>query len=110
MPPDTMCPFCRRIVPDWHFEWHEQQDQNDIFSGKKTMECPLCHRGVAFDGFAVTKGEPETATAKRDILKAARWARILNKSLREYLQTNEGRPYATFWQEGQIEAADKQAL
>jgi len=96
-------------VPDWHFEWHEQQDQRDIFSGKKTMKCPLCHSGVAFDGFTVTKVETERPSAERDIWKAARWARILNKSLQEYLETSEGRPYAAFWTQDQIEAADQQA-
>ena len=109
MPPEMMCPFCGAIVPDWHFEWHGQQDQMDIFSGRKTMECPLCHAGVRFDGFEVSKVEPQPATAKRDVWKAARWARNQNKSLREYLQTKEGKPYVTFWTEIQIEAADKQA-
>ena len=110
MPPETICPCCGRMVADWHFEWHEQQDQKDIFSGKKTMQCPLCHSGVAFDGFTVTKVDSEASSAERDIWKAARWARNLNKSLHEYLQTNEGQPYAEFWTEDEIEEADKQAL
>jgi hypothetical protein len=98
------------MVADWHFEWHEQADQKDIFAGKKTMKCPLCDSGVAFDGFTITKVELGRPAAERDIRKAARWAQILNQSLREYLQTNEGLPYAALWTENQIEAADKQAL
>ena len=109
MPPETICPYCARMVPDWHFEWHEHQDQKDIFSGKKTMKYPFCHSGVAFDGFTVSVVGSEHASAERDIWKAARWARILSKSLREYLQTDEGRPYAAFWTEDQIAAADKRA-
>ncbi len=97
------------MVPDWHFEWHSQADQIEIFGGKQTMECPWCHAGVAFDGFTVSKVESEGAAARRDLLKAARWARNQNKSLQEYLETNEGEPYQKFWTESQVQAADKQA-
>ena len=108
MPPETICPCCGNMVADWHFEWHEQVDQKDIFAGKKAMKCPLCDSGVAFDSFTITKLESGRPAAERDIRKAARWAGILNKSLREYIQTNEGQPYAALWTKDQIEAADKQ--
>jgi hypothetical protein len=81
MPPETKCPLCQTVVPDWHFEWHIQQDQADIFAGKKAMECPLCRAGVAFDGFTVIKPEFRRAFAERNVGHAARWAGNQNKSL-----------------------------
>jgi hypothetical protein len=109
MPPETKCPFCEKIVPDWHFEWHAQQDQGDIFAGNKLMECPVCWAGVAFDGFSVTKSDSQGPIAKRDVRKAARWARKQNKSLRDYLQTREGDAYTKGWTAAEIDAADNQA-
>ena len=108
MPPEARCPFCTNIVPDWHFEWHSKQDQSEIFAGNKAMECPLCHAGVGFDGFVVTKLE-NRVVAVRDIGKAALWARNQNRSLHDYLQTDEGRPFASSWSEAQIESADRAA-
>lgn len=107
MPPEIKCPYCEAMVPDWHFEWHTKEDQAEIFSGTRSMECPLCRTGVAFDGFVVTKVESERKIAKRDVLKAARWAQAQNKNLREYLQTPEGVPYVTVWTEADVETADK---
>ena len=109
MPPETQCPFCGKFVPDWHFEWHPRQDQGDIVTGRKAMECPLCLAAVAFDGFSVTKAEPERAVAKRDAGQAARWARNQNNSLREYLQTREGEPYSKFWSDAEVASADTRA-
>jgi len=109
MPPETKCPVCMNLVPDWHFEWHVRQDQADIFAGKKMMECPLCRAGVGFDGFLVTKTEPAQVLAKRDLWQAVHWARSQNKSLRDYLKTREGEPYVKSWSETEIESADERA-
>jgi sarcosine oxidase delta subunit len=109
MPPEIKCPYCGNIVPDWHFEWHSRQDQSDVFSGKKVMECPLCGAGVAFDGFTVMAADPELVTVKRDLWQAARWARNQDKSLQEYLQTREGEPYLKIWSVAEVDAADKRA-
>jgi len=107
MPPELKCPFCALIVPDWHFEWHTKEDQADVFLGKKTMACPYCHAGVAFDGFAVSKVELPGDVAMRDVVKATRWARVQSKSLRDYLETREGEPYVGVWTDAEIDAADK---
>ena len=109
MPPEIECPYCGTMVPDWHFEWHSQADQSDIFGGRQTMECPWCRAGVSFDGFAVSKAESQPTVAKRDLTKAARSARIQSVNLREYLQTKEGEPFRACWSEAEVEAADRQA-
>src|SRR5687767_5636737 len=97
MPPELECPFCAEIVPDWHFEWHSRQDQADIIAGRKTMECPLCRAGVAFDGFDLTTAGDDRPTAVRDIEQAARWARNQSSTLAHYVQTREGMPFANIW-------------
>jgi len=71
------------------------------------MQCPLCSAGVAFDGFTVTKSEE--VVAQRNIRQAARWARLQNKSLSDYLQTREGQPYSEFWSEAEVRSADNLA-
>ena len=109
MPPEAKCPWCEITVPDWHFEWHTQQDQRDVYAGKKTMECPLCHAGVAFDGFVLTKARADQAMVRRKLHIAAQWARIQNKSLADYLRTTEGQPFKAFWTEPEVDAADQQA-
>lgn len=109
MPPEMKCPFCAEIVSDWHFEWHTQQDQRDIYDGISAMECPLCRAGVAFDGFAVSEASAGLVPAKRDVAKAAHWARNQNKSLRDYLKTQEGQAYVQFWTDDELDAADQQA-
>jgi hypothetical protein len=94
-------------VPDWHFEWHFREDQKAIMAGAKAMQCPLCSEGVGFDGFAVSRSEQQMA--ERSIQQAARWARIQNQSLMQYLQTTEGRPFAAFWSHAEVLAADNSA-
>jgi hypothetical protein len=73
------------------------------------MECPFCRTGVGFDGFVVGKAKQGTLSATRDIWKAARWARIQDRSLRDYLQTREGAPYRNVWTDAQIDDADQRA-
>jgi hypothetical protein len=107
MPPEIQCPFCTNMVPDWHFEWHSREDQQAIFAGERAMQCPLCGAGVGFDGFTVLKSEQ--SVAHRDIQRAARWARLQNKSLSDYLWTREGKPYKQSWSEEKVRAADEQA-
>lgn len=109
MPPETKCPYCATIIPDWHFEWHAELDQREIFEGTKAMECPACRTGVAFDGFSVSKANSQQILAKRNVAKAARWARIQNKSLNDYLQTREGEPFKNFWTPAEVEVADGQS-
>jgi hypothetical protein len=109
MPPEAKCPWCETIVPDWHFEWHTQQDQREIYAGNKAMQCPVCHAGVAFDGFVLTKAPAGQAAVLRELLIAARWARIQNKSLADYLKTSEGQPFMAFWTEPEVATADQQA-
>ena len=97
------------MVPDWHFEWHSQQDQREVFVGNKAMECPRCQAAVAFDGFVVTKAQTSQPAAKRELRVAALWARNQNQSLADYLKTNEGQAYVGFWSQAEIEAADQHA-
>src|SRR5215510_7957609 len=87
MPPEAKCPWCDAMVPDWHFEWHTQQDQRDIFAGNKAMECPFCRAGAAFDGFVLAKAPSGRVSARRELRVAALWARNQNQSLAEYLKT-----------------------
>lgn len=109
MPPEIDCPFCANRVPDWHFEWHIREDQADIVTGHKAMECPFCHAGVAFDGFVVSQAPVNRALARRNIRQAARWARNQNVSLRDYLGTAEGHPFAGFWSNAEVDNADQEA-
>ncbi len=109
MPPEIECPFCANQVPDWHFEWHLRQDQADIVAGRRAMECPFCHAGVAFDGFTVTQAASDRSLARRDIRQAARWAQNLNMSLRNYLGTTEGLPFTGFWSDADVQIADQEA-
>jgi hypothetical protein len=109
MPPEVACPFCLLVVPDWHFEWHIRGDQAEIVAGKKAMQCPFCNAGVAFDGFTVSRPVSNCDLAHRAIQQAARWARNQNQSLRVYLKTREGQPFAGFWLDAEVDSADQQA-
>jgi hypothetical protein len=108
MPPEMECPFCTNRVPDWHFEWHLREDQAGIVAGHKALECPVCHAGVAFDGFVVSKAPSDRVVVGRDIRQAARWARNQNVSLRDYLGTAEGHSFAGFWSDADVEKADQE--
>jgi hypothetical protein len=108
MPPNQKCPACTKMVPDWHREWHSLEDQKNIFDGKSGMECPFCKAIVTYDGFlSLAVAESGRALAKRDVLRAAEWARICDgKTLREYLRTPPGTPYGDSWSEVEIQEAE----
>jgi len=80
-----------------------------VYEGNKAMECPLCHAAVAFDGFVLTKALAGQVSAKRELRLAALWARNQSQCLADYLQTNEGRAFAAFWSQTEVETADQQA-
>jgi hypothetical protein len=103
-----MCPACRRIVPDWHREWHSLEDQKNLFDGKEAMECPFCKSAIAYDNFLeLSVAQSGRILAKRVALKAAEWARNCDgKSLQEYLLTPPGIPYGGSWSDAEIQAAD----
>lgn len=96
MPPETLCPVCLTLVRDWRFEWHTVEDQKAIFGGQTAMECPACGAALSFDGFALKEAAGVTI-AKRDLSKAARWARMQSRDLKSYLETAEGATFAPFW-------------
>lgn len=108
MPPNQRCPACARLVPDWHREWHSLEDQKNIFDGNAAMECPFCKGNIAYDKFLMLAvAESGRSLAKRDLLKAAEWARTCDgKTLREYLDTPPGAPYCDSWTDVEIQAAD----
>jgi hypothetical protein len=109
MPPNQKCPACGTMVLDWHREWHSIQDQRSIFEGKAAIECPFCKGGIAYDQFLqlTSAAGSERVVAKRDIMKAAEWARVCDgKSLREYVLTLPGSAFSDAWTAAQIQAAD----
>jgi hypothetical protein len=108
MPPNEKCPVCGQMVADWHREWHSLEDQKSIFDGKAAMECPHCKAHIAYERFlSLTVAGPERALARRDLAKAAQWARFCNgKSLREYLQSPAGSAHRDRWTDAEIQAAD----
>jgi hypothetical protein len=97
------------MVPDWHFEWHSVEDQKQIFAGQATMQCPLCKADVGFDGFVLIVAGSKRTPAMRDIEKAARWARNYSGSLIQYLKQEEGRPFNSYWNAAEVQAADLKA-
>jgi hypothetical protein len=72
------------------------------------MRCPFCKSGVSFDGFALMVGDPEPPILTRDVLQAATWAThcALARSLRDYLNSDEGAHYKEFWTDEEVQAAD----
>ena len=102
------------MLPDWHWEWHNQVDYADIYRGIAGMECPLCEAVAMFANAAVPLALPPAETqvrrAKREAIKAAQWSRNNNnRSLSQYLMTIEGRPYANYWTSAEVQQADQQA-
>jgi len=113
MPPNQLCPACRCMVPDWHWEWHSQADYIDIYRGIAGMECPLCGAVAMFTNALTPLVLPAPGTqvrrARREIIKAAQWSRNNSKkSLDEYLKTAEGRPFANYWTGADVQQADQQ--
>jgi hypothetical protein len=108
MPPNEKCPACGIVVPDWHREWHSLEDQKRIFAGTAGMECPCCKANIAYGSFlALSVAKSNLTIVKREILKAAEWARISDgKSLQQYLLTTPGAPYNNLWLVEEITAAD----
>lgn len=111
MPPNKACPCCKGLVPDWHFEWYTQDDQKAVFGGRLAMECPFCHAGVLYDLFDLFPAPTGVVIAKRDVTKAAYWANCNDgMSLKLYLETERGRPYAHQWNDAAVESADHNAI
>lgn len=111
MPPNRLCPCCGVLIPDWHFEWHTKDDQREIVAGRKAMECPLCKVEVHYDLFDLSPAPGQPVVAKRDVAKAAVWANFNNgTTLKKYLETEQGHPYADQWNDAEVEKADNDAL
>src|SRR5438132_2374419 len=111
MPPNRECPWCRALVPDWHFEWYSQDEQREIVAGRAAMECPFCKAGVGYDTFDLFPASAAVRIVKRDAAKAALWANYNDgKTLKEYLGTGLGRIYADLWSDTEVEKADNDAI
>ena len=75
------------------------------------MACPFCGTGVCYDTFELSPAPPGIVIARRDVTKAALWANYNDgKSLKEYLETESGGPYARLWNEAEIQNADRKAI
>ena len=115
MPHNEPCPACGFLVPDWHWEWHEEPGFSAIYQGAAGMECPACGAVVMYvgAGLPLTLSPPGMAAqgAKRDVAKAARWSRVSNTgmTLADYLATAAGQPYARYWTPAEVHQADQQA-
>src|SRR5262245_44272881 len=112
MPHNEPCPACGFVLPDWHWEWHNQADYADIYRGIAGMECPSCGALAIFTKASQPLVLPpagiQIRRAKREVLKAARWSSYNNKTLDNYLKTAEGRPYANYWTVAEVQQADQQ--
>jgi hypothetical protein len=112
MPHNERCPACGSLIPDWHWEWHSQADYADIYGGIAGMECPVCGALATFTNALTPLNLPPAGNhvrrARREVIKAAQWARNNNKSLDDYLITVEGRLYANFWTGAEVQQADRQ--
>jgi hypothetical protein len=115
MPHNECCPACGRLVPDWHWEWHQDPDFSAIYHGAAGMDCPYCGAVVIYARTTVPLHQPppgsQVVRVKRDAAKAAVWARVSNAgmSLEDYLGTAEGQPYSNYWTRGEVHQADQQA-
>jgi hypothetical protein len=114
MPPNEPCPACGFLLADWHWEWHNQADYADIYRGAAGMECPLCGALAMYASASTPLIQPPVGSqvrrAKRDVVKAALWARNNNNmSLDNYLATVDGRPYRNYWTDSEVQQADQQA-
>jgi hypothetical protein len=112
MPHKELCPACGYLLPDWHWEWHNQVDYIDIYRGIAGMGCPLC--GVmamfanALKPLVLPPAGIRIRRTRREVLKAAQWSRYNNnKSLDDYLKTAERRPYANYWTGADVQQADR---
>lgn len=107
MPPNRRC-ICRKAwFPTGISSGNTQEEQREIYLRRKAMECPLCRAGVHYDLFELAAASPAAAIAKRDINKAALWAKYNHgTNLGDYLKTEVGRPYANQWTDLEVEEAD----
>src|SRR5262249_42703900 len=53
MPHNELCPACRCLVSDWHWEWHAEPGYSEIYRGIAGMECPSCGAVVMYTGATV---------------------------------------------------------
>ena len=111
MPHNEPCPVCGLLVPDWHYEWHQDADYREIYKGTAGMECPLCGAVVMYTGanLPLTKADASVKCVRRDVEKAALWSRLSDcgRPLENYLTTEAGRPYANFWTQAEVTQADQ---
>ena len=113
MPHNEPCPVCGQLLADWHWEWHNVADYRAIYKGAAAMECPVCLAGVMFvGGYLPLAACPEGSAVervKRDVVKAATWNVLCNvgTALAKYLTTAEGRPYANYWSQDEVNQADR---
>jgi hypothetical protein len=101
-------------VADWHWEWHAEPDYGDIYRGAAGMECPFCGVVVIHAGGSIPLGAcpqgSRVRRAKRDITKAANWSWANNgMTLKDYLASTAGQPYASYWTPVEVQQADQQA-
>jgi hypothetical protein len=78
------------------------------------MECPLCGALAVYANGVTPLLQPQAGSqvrrAKREVAKAAQWARNNNSTTLEgYLKAFEGRPYADHWTDAEVQQADQQA-
>jgi ribosomal protein S27AE len=111
MPPHKACPCCSVLLADWHLEWYALDAQRAIVGAKAAMECPRCRSGVRTDGWDVEPAPPAVSVLRRDLAKAASWARTQSRarSLVGYLKTEQGQPFAGLWTASEVQDADRRA-
>jgi len=107
MPPNQPCPACGRMVPDWHFEWHSEEDQRAIFAGRAAMVCPWCSAAVACDGLDVSAAQASLVLVHRELAKAVQWTRNRGDVLSKDAESEIGEPYMRHWSETEIHAAEQ---
>jgi hypothetical protein len=113
-PAGAACPVCGGVVEDWHTEWTDPAYGPDFYKGFRSIDCPLCHGWVLYQGQKIQAVPPggNPQKTRRTPLQAARWAKSQSRQgkLRDYIdQSPPGRQYQDYFTDEEIHNADADA-
>jgi hypothetical protein len=111
MPPNELCPQCAALVEDWHLEWCPDGSPLLFYQASAVTDCPVCHRPVSYQGGVLSV--PTSAALpllRRQVAKAAAWARNNGLTLEDYLRgPSAGQQYTGYFSQAAIQQADATA-